>query len=370
VREVAGSNPVVPTIFLNVRSNHWVYKLQKKRKVLFGVGLVVLVALLSPLIARACTIIYPAVHVGTGFRVRVMDRGRPVHSLKLVLNQHDSAGSRKREPVYSLTDVDGYARFANLNPGSFFLTADHDSGVMDGLVVDVRPSGATNVTVSLNWPNVTPLQVRSVSGTLRGPEYYPQQTQVKVLVSLLEGVSARVIETTETDNKGGFSFTRAIPSGIYFLRLNPSELRASNGEQIEGMIAIEVNPKAVQAALDLDLGWSSCGLGYAQRAKYPEMKVSKLCGDVADGAGGVISDAQVMLLANGENAEILDQTRSEADGQFALRGHNEGTYLLLVKSPGFQPFMRVMHMDTSGISEGCQQPINVRLKAPIGCKCP
>jgi len=344
--------------------------MQNKRKASFSISLVVFIALFSPLVARACSIFYPTVQVGTGFRVRVMNRGRPVHSLKLVLNQNDSSGSRKREPVYSLTDVDGYARFANLNPGSFFLTADHDSGVMDGLIVDVRPSGATNVTVSLNWPNATPLQVRSVSGTLRGPDYYPRQTQVEVLLSLLEGVSGRVIGTTQTDSKGGFSFAGAIPSGIYFLRLIPSELRAWDGEQIEGMIAIEVDPKAAQDALDLDLGWSSCGLGYAQRAKYPEMKVSKLCGDVADDAGGVISDAQVMLLANGENAEILEQTGSEADGQFALRRHDGGIYQLLVKSPGFQPFLRVMNIDTSGTSEGCQQPINVRLKASVGANAP
>jgi hypothetical protein len=344
--------------------------MRNTRNISFAVGFLVLVALSSPLIASACTIIYPTATAGTGFRVRVMDRGRPVHSLKLVLNRHDSSGSRKREPVYSLTDVDGYARFANLDPGSYFLTADHDSGVMDGLIVDVRPSGATNVTVSLNWPNAAPLQVRSVSGTLRGPDYYPRQTQVEVLLSLLEGVSGRVIGTTQTDSKGGFSFAGAIPSGIYFLRLIPSELRAWDGEQIEGMIAIEVDPKAAQDALDLDLGWSSCGLGYAQRAKYPEMKVSKLCGDVADDAGGVISDAQVMLLANGENAEILEETRSGTDGQFTLRGRNEGTYMLLVKSPGFQPFLRVMHMDTSGTSEGCQQPINVRLKASVGANAP
>jgi hypothetical protein len=334
--------------------------MQNKCKVSFGVSLVVLVALFSPLIAHACSIFFPTVHVGTGFRVRVMDRGRPIHSLKLVLNQYDSSGSRSKEPIYSLTDADGYANFANLTPGSFVLTADHDSVVAGGLDVDVSLSGATNVTVPLNWPNVTPLQVRSVSGTLRGPDYYPKRRQVPVSLSLLEGVSARVIETTQTDWKGGFSFADTVPSGIYFLRLNPSELRAWDGEQMEGMISIEVNPKMSQDVLDLDLGWSSCGLGYAQRNEYPEMKVSKLCGDVADALGGVISNAAVMLLAN---FEVLEQTRSGTNGGFALREHDGGPYHLLVKSPGFQPFLRVIRIDTSATSEGCTQPILVRLKA-------
>jgi len=338
--------------------------MQNKRKVSVAVSLIVLVALFSPLVAHACSIFYPTVQVGTGFRVRVMDRGRPIHSLKLVLNQYDSSGSGSKESVFSLTDAEGYAHFANLTPGSFVFTADHDGGVGDGLVLDVRQSGATNVTVRLNWPNTTPLQVRSASGILRAPDYYPQQTQSQVSLSLLESVSARVIETTQTDSKGEFRFANTVSSGIYFLRLDPSELRASDGEQIEGMIPIEINPKAAQDALDLDLGWSSCGLGYAQRAKSPEMKVNKLCGDVADAMGAVISDAQVMLLANGENAEILEQTQSGTNGQFALRKHDEGTYQLLVKSPGFQPFVQVMRMDPSGTSVGCQQPIRVRLTVP------
>jgi hypothetical protein len=128
------------------------------------------------------------------------------------------------------------------------------------------------------------------------------------------------------------------------------------------MIPIKVDPKAAQNVLDLDLGWSSCGLGYAQRNEYPEMKASKLCGDVADALGGVISNAAVMLLANGENVEILEQTRSGTNGGFALREHDGGPYQLLVKSPGFQPFLRVIHIDTSATSEGCKQPILVRLK--------
>jgi hypothetical protein len=336
--------------------------MQNKHKLSIGISLVELAMLFSPFSAHACSIFYPTVQVGRGFRVRVMDRGHPVPSLRLVLSRHDSSNSGRNEAIYSLTDADGYSRFANLSQGSFLLTADHDGGVADGVVVNVRLSGATNVTVSLKWPSPTLLQVRSVSGSLRGPDYYPQQTQAQLSLSLLEGVSARVIETAQTDSKGGFSFAGATPSGIYFLRLNPSNLRGWDGGQIEGMIPIEINPKATQDVLDLDLGWSSCGLGYAQRAKSPEMKASKLCGDVADATGAVISNAQVVLLANGENAEIIEETRSGTIGEFALREQDGGTYQLLVKSAGFQPFLRVMHVDPSGTSEGCKQPIRVRLE--------
>ncbi|HEV3482771.1 MAG TPA: carboxypeptidase-like regulatory domain-containing protein [Candidatus Acidoferrales bacterium] len=285
-----------------------------------------------------------------------MDRGRPVQSLQLVLR------SEHNQAIYAVTDSEGYARFTNLNSGLFVLTNDHDGDIGDGVNVEVVLNGATNVTVPLKWPNATPVQVQSVSGTLRGPDYYPEQTQPELSLSLLEGVSAHVIETTQTDSRGAFSFAYAAPPGIYFLRLNPSPLRASNGEQIVGMVPVDVSPNAAERVLDVDLGWSSCGLGYSQRTKYPEMKVSKLCGDVVDSAGAAIANAQVMLLANGEKAEVLEQTLTGRGGRFALRKEGEGTYQLLIKSTGFQPFLRVMRVSDAERSEGCQQPIRVQLE--------
>jgi hypothetical protein len=35
---------------------------------------------------------------------------------------------------------------------------------------------------------------------------------------------------------------------------------------------------------------------------------------------------------------------------------------LLIKSPGFQPFLRVMRVSDAERSEGCQQPIRVQLE--------
>jgi hypothetical protein len=196
---------------------------------------------------------------------------------------------------------------------------------------------------------------------LRGPDYYPNQMQASLSVSLLEGISGREIETTKTDSKGRFHFTNEVPSGIYFLRLNPSGLRAGSGEQFGGMIAIEITSEAKQNAVDLDLGWSSCGLSYAQGEVYPELKLGKICGAVADSEGAVVSNARVMLLAGGEEAKILEQTQSGTSGQFTLLEQADGTYQLLVKSPGFRPFLRVIHIQSAAPSESCQQPIRIQL---------
>lgn len=333
------------------------------RKIWLGVC-AVFGALISPLTSYACSIVYPTVQVGRTFRVKVMDHSRPVEGLRLVLTHSDFSHDdlTQSASIYSVTNADGFARFTDLTPGLFLVTSDHDAGVADGVMVKVSIGGVVDATIPLQWPNAEPLHVRSLSGTLRGPEFYPGQMQVPISLSLLHGVSTRAIAAANTDSKGHFRFSDAVPPGIYFLRLNPSELRSQyDGEQIEGMIVVEINGNAKESGLDLDLGWSTCGLRYSQPRQHAEMRVSKLCGDVADMYGAAISKAQIILLEGGEDADILNQTQSEADGQFMLKGQHEGHYQLLVKSPGFGPFLRAVHLVPSEASTDCHEPIRIRL---------
>jgi hypothetical protein len=164
--------------------------------------------------------------------------------------------------------------------------------------------------------------------------------------------------TATTDSQGRFHFADTVPPGIYFLRLSLSGLRSQFGG---GMIPIEVSDTAKQSGLDLDLGWSSCGLSYSEQRQYPEMTVGKLCGDIADTVGGAVSKAQIFLLQDGEEAKIVDQTQSGANGQFNLQEQHEGVYQLLVKSPGFSPFLRTTHVVPAGEADGCRRPMRIRL---------
>lgn len=253
-----------------------------------------------------------------------------------------------------------------MSPGQFFLSAENDlSTFPDGKGVEVTSKGPANVTVDLKWPNSTPVSVRSLRGVMRGPDYYPSEAQGLLSISLLESGSAHVISTTVADSKGRFTFADETPPGLYFIRVNPSGIRGWSGEQIEGMIAVEVDPNAKRDMPDLDLGWSSCGLGYAQReqSEYAEIQVSKLCGNLTDSLGAVISNGQIMLLENGEDAQILEQTQSGPMGKFDLNQPENGTYKLVIKSPGFRPFLRPIRFEAVGTSDRCQQPIRVELDA-------
>jgi hypothetical protein len=323
--------------------------------------LAIFIALFSPLVSHACSVFYPSVQVGKAFRVRVTDRGRPVPALRLVLDQDDSPQLGQNNAIISLTDEGGYAQFSGLSPGSYLLRPDHDGHWSNAVVIIVSGSGPTNVTVKLTWPGGKVLTAQSLNGTLRGPDFYPEQTQVPLSLSLLEGASGRVIGSAETDPKGAFRFAGAIPAGIYFLRLNPSGLLGWDGKQMEGMIPVEVNSKAEQPDLNIDVNWSSCGLGYAQRIEYPTLQMNKVCGSITDTIRVGIPDAQVALMTNDENATVVEQTKSGARGQFALSEQNGGTYQLLIKYPGFQPFLRVVQLSPDGMSKGCRKPIRVRL---------
>jgi hypothetical protein len=319
----------------------------------------ILFVLVLPKAAHSCTLVsaYNPVPVGKEFRVRVTDRGSPVRGLRVML-----ASDAPKIVMYAPTDADGYAFFSNLSLGVFAVTSDHDAGPSpDSVQVEVSRNGPANVVVQLRWPNLDPIRVRSASGMLRGPDYYPSQLQVPLSLSLLEAISTRVLATTMTDSKGRFDFREDnLPPGLYFLQLNPSGLRSMN-EEIQGWMPVSLDPQAKQDVLNVDMGWSSCGLDYAEQEQQTEIRTSKICGDVADSAGVGIFDVQILLLGTGEDAQVVDQTTAK-NGRFTLQEQHKGSYQLLVKSVGFQPFLAPIRLQGANQSKSCQQPIHIRLR--------
>jgi Carboxypeptidase regulatory-like domain len=335
--------------------------MQNRRAISIGAGWVIVAVFLSAGIACACSIFPGTVEVGSKFQVKVVDRGHPVKGLRMVLSTDSSTGEEHKVVTESFADADGIAHFSNLSAGSYWLAADHDGGVGDAVVVNVSPKGPVNKTFSIVWPSAAPVTVRSAAGIVRGPDYYSNPVQAQLSISLLEGIPGREIEKTQSDSKGRFSFNSDLPPGIYFMRINPSDLRGWSGEQIEGMIVIEVAREAKENALNLDLGWSSCGLEYSQRVILPELKRDKICGAITDSEGAVVAKAQVILLAGDEEAEILEQTQSGPNGEFVIPKHPDGNYQLLIKSAGFSPYLRLIHLQNAGTSGSCPQPIPVKL---------
>src|SRR5258706_109790 len=147
-------------------------------------------------------------------------------------------------------------------PHKRLLTGSCSIGIFDGADLEVKLDGPSDVTVPLKWPSIAPILVRSLRGTIRGPDYLPGQSQQRLSLDLLEGSSGRRLQSLQTNDSSEFNFESAAP-GLYFLSLRPSGLRGWSGEQITGLVAVALDRSAPTDHLDVDLGWTSCGLWYA-----------------------------------------------------------------------------------------------------------
>ncbi|HEY3743358.1 MAG TPA: carboxypeptidase-like regulatory domain-containing protein [Bryobacteraceae bacterium] len=293
-------------------------------------------------VCTACTYFYPSVPTGPNFEVEVKNTGRPVPGLRLELR-----GGATRTVVE--TNKNGLAQFHSIPPGPYQLTADHDAGMASGTMVEVKPHGPPNVTLHLTWPGATTIRVRSLQGTLHGPGYQPGQPQPGFQLDLLDALSERLLKTVHTGDNGEFVIADVAP-GLYFLSLKPSNLTGGPGESITGSIVVAVDPAATTDHLETDLGWTSCGLWYADRnqcpQQQPDLNLTQLSGQVMDIAGAPISGATILLLKDGQTP--VEQLKSDTSGKFeSTHILAAGFYELVIRSAGFTPLKRTVHAEST-----------------------
>jgi hypothetical protein len=306
-------------------------------------------------LACACMTVTPAdqvVHFGPSFRVRVDDnRGRPVRGLSLEVQS--SAGKSK-----AVTDENGFVSFRDLSPGIYSLRAEQDLGSCLGKVLEVESDAPGGITVPVTWPTIAPVQVRSLKGILHIPNYVPGRAGPELPLRLLVGVSGQEVASVHTNGTGNFDFGAAAP-GIYFLNLEPSALKDSTGNPISGRIAVSVEPDAESDHLDVELGWTDCGLTYMDLNRCPptELHIGQLRGRVIGPAGAVIvnggdalrhkfvhidpagpavPNAEILLVDPG--GDLIERLSTDRLGEFALKQVPAGSYDLLVRAFGFATF--------------------------------
>ncbi len=193
---------------------------------------------------------------------------------------------------------------------------------------------------------MAPVLVRSIQGTIRGPDYVPGHAQPKLSLDLLVASSGEALQTLHTNEKGEFHGPD-VPPGLYFLRLT-SGLTGWSGEQITGLILVDVVSDSRTDHLDLDLGWSSCGLSYADASNCPrtELHLEQLAGEVLDAAGVGIPRAKIVLVNSA--GVIVEQLLSDEAGKFHSSHPLAGAYELVVSSAGFTTYRRTLHMQRTG----------------------
>jgi hypothetical protein len=281
-------------------------------------------------VGRACTIV--SAQVGPDFKVKVEDRSHPVEGLRIEI-----------KGFQAVTDARGIAAFAGVPPGDYTVTTGAGREA-DAVYVTVRAAGSPNITVPMRWPAWKLVAVRSLRGSLHLPDG-------PTPLDLLDARSGRKLKSTQMNERGEFDFGITTP-GMYLIEVDATR---STGE-----IAVSVEPDARASQLDLDLGWTSCGMLYSDRSdcQRGDVSLDRFAGIVTDVTGANIPNAKIVL--RDESAAIVEVLNSTNDGKFTSASSLAGAYTLEASFAGFRPYHGRVHIDPK-LEANPQRGINIRL---------
>jgi hypothetical protein len=259
----------------------------------------------------------------------------------------------------------GFAQFRNIPPGEYFVSAALDGGMPDGASINVTAQGPNNTTVSLKWPRRTPILVSAFRGILRWPAVQGDPKNPAIQIELLDARTGRSQKKIQSSESGAFDFGKTEP-GLYVLRVSGSYPSIFKGQPLSGNILVEVDPLAPQSELDLEIGWSSCGIHYVDRHTCPreDLSIETLTGQVLDPSGASIARA-VVSLYNTEQ-QIAEQQVSDEIGNFSSTKQLNGTYQLIISSPGFTPLRRTVKASSP---KGKERPARLEVQLGVAGAC-
>ena len=223
----------------------------------------------GPEISWACTkSLLPPKETPSSFTVVGRDRDRPLPGMKVFVD-----GVKHVQPV--LTDANGYAHFERLREGSYNVHLEVENGTDES--IHVNPSiSDPKYAIWLRWPSLKVLTANKAAGVIRGGcKSAEADCPLSTNLTLIEGGTSRKVSAEAI--RGNFDFGE-VPNGTYFLRLHPL-FEDKYGWEPDGDIAIEVDHGAVEQALEIDVGMSSCGLDYTGSCRVEMVVAQGLCGD-------------------------------------------------------------------------------------------
>ena len=302
----------------------------------------------------------PVFQAGTSFLLKLAYDRHPLEGLRLQVTLDGDPAVRQS----AITDQEGFAPFHNLRPGSYALGVDDNLGISTHVGLDVRNLGPPEITVPLTSLNAFPVPARSLKGILHAPDGIARpQAPPAVNVGLdLFDSSGAMLKSTATSATGSFSFDDVNP-GFYFIKIRPS---MTLGSHFPGTIVVDVDPHAAGDHLDLALNHTDCGFMYSDvsQCARSELRLSQLHGWVADITGASVSKANVVLVDSKD--KIVEQTRSDDWGRFALSHSVPGTYQLVVHTNGFAVSRTTVHLEPTG-DLSAKSPIEIQLGLAGSC---
>jgi hypothetical protein len=226
--------------------------------------------LLTTAFAQACVQSFPEWQRGRDFSLIVTMDGKPFAGMHVVLEPEDD--SKISERVETRSDQDGIAKFMSVKPGRYDVEAARLGVVVHPGTVVVNKHGSSE-RIELEWPLRNKYEVMTLSGRLQRHLFRrsnPIEGYVHPEIGPLAGARltlSRVDSEEEkanivTDSDGDFSFP-ALEPGYYLLHI--AERPSSEFTYpIDDYLLIEVDPASSRGNLNLQLAWSSCGMGSSE----------------------------------------------------------------------------------------------------------
>jgi hypothetical protein len=297
------------------------------------------------------------IKLGTRFRVEAKDGGIPVVGTTITLERGHGDCFRTTPVTSVATDSAGIALFDHVVPGDYQLCIRSPKLGPESIAeLKVSRWAAKDKTVPTTVEGSNPVRVRSASGRVRGPEFYPSLTQAPYSIDLFEAGTNAKVASTKTGANAEYSFGQVVAPGRYWLQITGGPDQAVD---TEGKVLIEVKPDATDATVDMDVTFSDCGMASRQREEQPALVISgSACGTVIDALGASIEGASASLIDDNEHA--VTTVRTSREGAFKVYAPPAGKYQLVIQRMGFMPYARMITIHPEN-DDACKNPIRVTL---------
>jgi hypothetical protein len=194
----------------------------------------------------ACSEVMTPQTAGSNFVVQLLDGEAPLRDITvLVQNAREFCSAGKRE-AEGISGADGRIAFKGIASGDHYLCAKNGSDLRMFAWVKVSTQEADERTIQVNLPGSSPIVVRNIGGVIRWER--------RLNIALLDYNTSKLLAKTETNSIGEFH-EKTVPVGKYWLEISS----AAKGDE-QGRVLVELRPEADEKQIDLDVGFTSCGM--------------------------------------------------------------------------------------------------------------
>ena len=312
---------------------------------------IVILLILFPLGAVACSYFVPNYRVGKNFTVHVASEdGLAFADVRVILVR----GNQVAKTAH--TNSQGVAQFEEVQVDNYSLEVDQLGELgLDTATISVV-DGVNGGDVRLRWPSLHILRATKLKGMLLDAGMATPLADTSVV--LVKAIDGSLIARDLTQKTGEFDLGSPA-AGFYFMKLQ--DLHSPNRELDPIPVLIVEGAKR---ELTLAVQETSCGMQYSELCTARPETVSRLAGKIVDPSGAVIDRARIELLRSNEK-RILATIAPDKSGHFDFQYMPDDKYRLRISAVGFAPVLVPLNLSSD---KKTNPSLDLRLRV-IGSSC-